>query len=279
MQPHRHNCADTGLTIIVAASIGAWLWIATASLQAGIEDEASKHAAQYADPSHIAVNGRCRSLAPTEQSKCITERREAIREGQRKEGDLEAQRIMAIWTRAMGIAAIIGMSVGILGVGLIYTTFRETKRGADEAFRNVEAFIEAERAILHIVDGGVGPSNIDHRPELIFVEVVNRGRAPARIVSMGSFKDGTDLPPQPAPRWTVIGPNDKAKVALFEAPSKDVLLSVDCWLDYRTIGTGTYRSHFNINVSWYVPRKDSHVISYPQWFVNTSNENGRPNDT
>lgn len=44
--------------------------------------------------------------------------------------DLEAQKTMAWWTRAMGIAAIVGVILSGIGVALIYTTFKATLRAA-----------------------------------------------------------------------------------------------------------------------------------------------------
>jgi hypothetical protein len=137
------------------ASGSVWRW--ADSSEADIRQAADDHAAHYSDPANIPVEGRCLSLSPPDQFQCITPEREAARDGQRNERDLEAQQVMATWTKAMGLAAIIGMSVGVFGLGLIFVTFRETKRTADEARRGADqaekarqAYFDRERGHLRI---------------------------------------------------------------------------------------------------------------------------------
>lgn len=121
-------------TGLAASFLAGWLLASTEQANLYIEQEATKGANAYADPRNIAVEGKCFSLPPAASAKCITAKQEASYEGQRKERDLEAQRVVAVWTRAIGIATIVGMAFGIFGFSLIFVTFRETRRAADAGF-------------------------------------------------------------------------------------------------------------------------------------------------
>ena len=113
---------------IFFASGGAyWLFSSASSLQARYEQAAKNRSHNYAQRRDIIIKDRCSPLAGTDKAKCINEEREAAREGDRKEYGLEAQRITAAWTAHMGIAAIIGMVASLIGVGLVWTTFHETR--------------------------------------------------------------------------------------------------------------------------------------------------------
>lgn len=122
-----------GLTAVglAASCFAGWLWLSTENAQLVIEQQATEGAQTYADPRNIAVEGKCLTLPQASRTDCITNEREASYEGQRKERDLEAQRVVATWTRAVGIATIVGMTFGIFGLSLIFVTFRETRRAAD----------------------------------------------------------------------------------------------------------------------------------------------------
>jgi|TARA_R110002012_G_scaffold137802_2_gene292789 hypothetical protein len=125
-----------GLIIVglAAAGFAYWLWSSTEASHFQIEQEAREGADAYTDPRNIAVEGECLALPEAERGDCITTEREASYQGQRNERDLEAQRVMAAWTRAIGIATIVGMAFGIFGLSLIFVTFREARRAADAGF-------------------------------------------------------------------------------------------------------------------------------------------------
>jgi hypothetical protein len=133
---------------LLAALGGAGLLYKATKLQTGYESGATKEAKYYADAAHIKIERRCVPLAAPEEAKCRSEEREAAREGQRREYDLEAQRVTANWTRYMAYAAIVGMVVGIFGIGLIFVTFRETRSAASAARDTYDAFIAVERPRL-----------------------------------------------------------------------------------------------------------------------------------
>lgn len=77
---------------------------------------------------------------------CRSEIEQNARRAERDERNLEAQRSVAVWTRAMGVATLIAMTVGIFGLGLIFVTFRETRRAANEGLRANEIAKAQQRA-------------------------------------------------------------------------------------------------------------------------------------
>jgi hypothetical protein len=125
------------------AFIGAYyLYDSASANHARYETTGKERADGYAHRSDIIIRQRCNPLPKSEKADCINEEREAARQGYRDEYDLEAQRITATWTAHMGIAAIIGMAASLIGVGLIWFTFQETRKTNDLSKRASRAFVE-----------------------------------------------------------------------------------------------------------------------------------------
>jgi len=91
----------------------------------------------------------------------------------------------------MGIAAVIGMAVGMFGIGLIYKTFEETRRAAQAAHdANKIARDQADHmrpwlSFANLEVRTMKISNLDESwiVEIVFrVDVVNNGSAPAKDV-------------------------------------------------------------------------------------------------
>jgi hypothetical protein len=80
----------------------------------------------------------------------------------------------------MGVAAIIGMAVSIFGVGLVFVTFRETRRNADEARRSVDAFMDAERARISVVRQHQADQDGSNPQWHVGINVANFGRSPCK---------------------------------------------------------------------------------------------------
>ncbi len=123
---NRRDIFAVGLAAIIAIGGACLLYFSASNQQAHYQGTAAKYAKQYADRGAEYIKG-CARLAPPERPKCKQDAYEAARSGQRYEYDLEAQRVTATWTQHMGIAAMIGMAVSIVGVGLVWTTFAETR--------------------------------------------------------------------------------------------------------------------------------------------------------
>jgi len=167
--------AALGLIALISFGSAFWLISDANSLQSLYEQQAKAKADAYADRSYIAVENRCRPLAPLAEYECIREENQTARQGQHDEYDLQAQLVTSVWTRYMGVAAMIGMGVGILGVGLVYFTFQATREGNKINQRIGEAqtrcYLTITKASIKIWKGGV--------PEIRF-SVKNSGNSPAR---------------------------------------------------------------------------------------------------
>lgn len=117
--------------LIGLATAGLLIWWLVVDLS--MVDQAYQHSAAdksdyyryYADEQ---IRKNCLTSPGLYEPDCAEQAREAAREAQRREQDLAAQNVTAWWTKIMGIAAIIGMALSGVGVVLVWTTFRETKR-------------------------------------------------------------------------------------------------------------------------------------------------------
>lgn len=140
--------AAIGIAILLALGVAVLIYRDTTSLERFYQHQAEQNAQAYRDTAGIHAQRRCAVIARAEVATCIQEEYHAAREREREEYDLQAQLVTSAWTRGMGLAAIIGMFVGIVGVGLIYVTFQETRRAANAAQQTHDAFIAVERAKL-----------------------------------------------------------------------------------------------------------------------------------
>jgi hypothetical protein len=148
---YRGKVGTFGLVIaIILASFSAyWLIDSATNIQSTYENAAKNRADDYSKRRDVIEKNRCLPLASKEEAACINQERESARQGYRDEYDLEAQRVTANWTAHMGIAAIIGMAASLIGVGLVFFTFRETQRTAEIAQANLDTYkdLEAGRMI------------------------------------------------------------------------------------------------------------------------------------
>lgn len=196
--------AIAGLTALVAVVVGAALWIEADSAERHYQIIAEQRAANYANATEEERLLKCAILGLSSED-CQTQARETARPEQRDEYDLEAQRIMAAWTRAMGKASLIGVAVVLIGLGLIFVTFRETRRAASAAVSSAHA----DRAwICHhsFEKGTLSGVFVDGHPirnGYVFSAIFkNMGRSPAIDVSLRrdfvEFEFGDALPEYPA---------------------------------------------------------------------------------
>lgn len=167
-----------GLAVLLAVLGGKWLYDDASRQQTVYENLAEQKAQHYRDSAYVSAKARCSRVARAQIRPCVDEEYDAARKGEHDEYDLQAQLVTSVWTRAMGIAAIIGMAVGILGVGLIFITFRENKRTADVA---ENALAESGRPHLllgTITIGSLGDLSLDDEIPVVF-NFVNHGTGPA----------------------------------------------------------------------------------------------------
>jgi hypothetical protein len=125
------------------------------------EQQAGKAAQTARDSGSIHAERACALVSLAERAECQADEYNEARERERQEYDLQAQLVMSAWTRAMGLAALVATVTGIIGVGLVYATFDETRKGNQIAKRAAEAaerdaqaardsLVLAERAIIRI---------------------------------------------------------------------------------------------------------------------------------
>jgi hypothetical protein len=89
----------------------------------------------------------------------------------------------------MGLAAIIGMAVSIFGVGLVFITFRETRRSANEAQRQADYFINNERPHLRVHPLSLASAGLE---TTIRARVENYGASPAILTDFVWFLSASD---------------------------------------------------------------------------------------
>jgi len=131
----RNYTIGLAVGIIAAALIGyLFFWQPGVALDSRVQHQASEKSKQYANPSNITIEGECPSIPTPDTVNCISQKQDTANQRQRDIRDLEAQQSMAVWTRIMGKATIVAMGVGIIGLALVFTTFREARRAADAGF-------------------------------------------------------------------------------------------------------------------------------------------------
>lgn len=240
--------------------------------------EAENRAAEYAETARIEVSPLCvaRELAP---AACSEEIEDRARPEQRFEYDLEAQRTMAAWTRAMGFAAIIGMAVGIFGLGLIYRTWDATREAAESSRNTFQAYLSKERGHLQL-DGAFttwSGNALDPRSG-VTIQLKNVGLSSCTIthVAYCEHKD---------PRWR---PNNLVEVsvsklvpaeAVGRTPQLDLRDlkqgSVQGFIDYTTLGSIEGRVYFSLTLSY----RPDNGLDPEDWRADIYRPLGMPRDT
>jgi len=185
-----------GYRLYVAAALGlvvgaALIWALVADLSS--VDQSYVHAAtdasdHYRDDANRQIHERCLRPPGLHEPQCVEQIQDAARENQRREQDLAAQKMTAWWTKVMGVAALIGMTLSAIGVWLILATFRENKRAADAAHDANRPWLEVQAHVFKLWTGSNGAS-ADVKCDLI-----NRGNSPATdvalVVEMMAFTAG-----------------------------------------------------------------------------------------
>jgi hypothetical protein len=133
--------------IVGIASIVAFV-VYGLSEQSRYAESAYYHSTNYARLAADQINHSCLKLTSSRQLQCLREGADRLRldsqDKQREYEDLMSQRKSALWAMIMGIAALIGMALSIIGVGLVYTTFVETRRAANAAHEANRPWLQVE---------------------------------------------------------------------------------------------------------------------------------------
>lgn len=148
--------------------------------------------------------------------------------------DLHAQRIMAWWTRIMGIAAVIGIFLGGISIWLIWRTWDATREAAKISLQTYQAFVSLERPNI------VPKLTLEHEDGEsqfgINFEVTNIGKASCVVEKIYvSWTDSVDIP-----NFVGRAPWD-AHVLVDSGSTEPIYRS---WSDKRALRNGRFYSGY-----------------------------------
>lgn len=193
----RKGPASVALTILAAlcaALGGGALWWTSAQQEKSYRAEANEAAKQQVLEARKLKISEC-SKPGIEAEACSAKIENESRKAQQEIFDLEAQRTMAVWTRAMGVATVAGMAIAILSLGFIFLTLRATQRAtafsgiaARQAMRSLfqlkEATAKQLRPYVAISEKDEGLGQPFNRQSKMTFIVRNFGQIPASNVRL-----------------------------------------------------------------------------------------------
>lgn len=196
--------------LTVAFIVGLLLW--AVQIQATINHQSVDNTEGHRLRADKHIQNRCIKLPQPAHENCVESTRAASEELEREERDLEAQKVMALWTAVMGAMAVIGVGLSGFGVYLIWRTWVATRTAANTSQKTYQAFIDAEDASLLVefptgtmIETAVnGTMQADH----YFLDpvITNIGRSTARIqgwsVNDGEFKE-RERTIKPGETWAI----------------------------------------------------------------------------
>lgn len=142
--------AAVGAAGVIALIVAFLIGVEANNSQQIYEHQAAYAAAQYRDTARIHAERACARVAVPGRFECVHEQYHSAWQREREQYDLQAQLVTSAWTRAMGLAAIVAMFFGIVGVGLVYATFDATKeanritRAMNEPILGLEVMVDVE---------------------------------------------------------------------------------------------------------------------------------------
>ena len=187
------------LAAFLASTLGlafvAFALIYGLSQQFHYQQVAHNNATEYARHTTYQEKQACRGIAAVQLPQCRADAKSEYSQkradNRREYDDLVAQQTSALWTGIMGIAALTGMVLSVIGVLLVYTTFKETKAAnviarqaaydaAADAKKSRDALIASDRAIMFITqafqDIPVEPGGLR---TTVYLRFENRGKSTA----------------------------------------------------------------------------------------------------
>ena len=165
---------------IVIALIAGWLTWDLSAIHTEQRVRYERTAADYAGQTAQRIERECGTgLQGQAAADCMADVIEASREDVRAERDLDAQEMMARFTRLMGWTGLLALIVGGASAGLIYATLTETRRMANDTREIGEAQVRAYLGI--VVEHEPMGLNADLDAAVLFrVKISNVGQSPAR---------------------------------------------------------------------------------------------------
>lgn len=171
-----------------------------------------------------------------------------------------------------GIAAW-GMALGFITMAAAIAAAFYARSAAVHSDKSHKAFINAERAILRVVEaseGNLSGDGHDGIQGVIAVKFRNIGRTSARIVTFGSKVTGS------ATRWADVPAGGEVVVAGPALPdAHNIVLDGWFWIEYTLVGGSAGTTNFRLSGRWHGP--DGPFRG--GWFFDVTNLNGHPDDT
>lgn len=238
-----------GLALAAAAVLSGLFY------QIRYAQQANYGAAEYARNAAYESYKPCRvsPIAKLEQCLANAKREYDLKsnDNRRDYADLVAQQRSALWTGIMGIAALIGMALSAVGVWLIWTTFRETRRTAEIAQSNLVAYQQAERGFAHIEGVFRKKVNTAHFTHQYIFKISNPGRSGIKITRIttahrdngvwdweGAYVFGGNTPQYcKVGKFVIID----GTFDLHVSPGAFVILGI---IEYQSLGITELKSHF-----------------------------------
>lgn len=236
------------------------------SQQGHYVQSANDAAAKYARDTAYQEKKACRGVPAMQLVQCRADAKAEYNQkradNRREYDDLVAQQKSALWTGIMGVAALTGMVLSVVGIYLVYTTFRETKlanviarqaaaSAASDARSSRNALIAADRAII-VVDRAKQDIPDGNWTE-IAISISNQGKSNAY-----GFQIFYTLAPEPVFKAkTRFAHNDdricadgKDLVSRFKIrnPQKYPTYIVG-FLTYSTMGDANFKSYFCFRIA------------------------------
>jgi hypothetical protein len=189
------NGFATKLGVVIALFIAVfaigWGWNYGLVQERTYEQEARQaHANQAEDGCYQITEAEVQNTSvkkPDSKPCAPDEKAQQENDNRRDYADLVAQRSSALWAKIMGIAALIGMGLSLIGVALVWTTFRETRRANQISSATTEAEnrawikVSVQLTSLHVYPDAIQMENLQ-------VIIENVGFSVARqIVCWASF--------------------------------------------------------------------------------------------
>lgn len=269
-----------GLSALAAFSFAVLIYQDAQQAEASYVDQAYQAAKAARDSGPIHAKRACAIVPASERAECQANEYNAARERERNEYDLQAQLVTSAWTRAMGLAALVAMVVGIVGVGLVYTTFYETRRGAEYARQTLRTYIAKERALL-IPSRARTASDKELDRSGFVLELNNAGLAPGTIErTRWSYLTERKWPK----KFTrcdhskrTLAPEGEGRTPLLEWEHEQETggpLFLVGQIEYESL-TERFVSPFSYRID-FIP-DDGYVSAY--WVANETNVEGRPEHT
>ncbi|HEX6375000.1 MAG TPA: hypothetical protein VFZ91_04700 [Allosphingosinicella sp.] len=236
-------------TLVVVAGVAFWVWMVwTISWETARDQiEANYAARDYAESTNRQIKERCIGLPSAAAAECAAVIVSASRENQRGEYDLSAQRDMARWTRIMSILAGLGLGLSMVGVGLVYVTFGETRKAAAAAQRTYEAFVAVERPRLipQVQDVSYDEKR---RRMIITLKAENIGKSTGYVERVGYATSTHNGPPGPMVmepvEVTVPADDSNLLTELESAPDFDTYPYISGVILYRSPFERDHQSYF-----------------------------------